>query len=287
MPIVSNESTRGREKRNVITEQQVPQVIGATAYSSQGEKIGKVGEVYFDDRTGTPAWLTVNTGLFGTKETFIPSQAGSQRHNGDVEIDFDKSMVKDAPRIDTHQDSISPEQAAELYRYYGLGGLVGAAPGDETRGGRGQRTAATPDPPSAPVRGTVGDAAMTRSEEHLNVGTERVETGRVRLRKYVVTENVQTTVPVSHEEVRLEREPITDANRDQAMRGSAISEGQHEVTLHADRPVVNKVTEPVERVRLTADEVLEEQTVSGQVRKERIEMQDGSADGAREGNRRS
>jgi uncharacterized protein (TIGR02271 family) len=81
---------------------------------------------------------------------------------------------------------------------------------------------------------------MTRWEERLRVGTEQAEAGRVRLRKYVVTENVTQTVPVSHEEVRLEREPITDASRGQAMTGADITEEEHEVTLHAERPVVAK-----------------------------------------------
>ncbi len=115
------------------------------------------------------------------------------------------------------------------------------------------------------------DDAMTRSEERLHVGTENVATGRARLRKYVVTENVTQTVPVSHEEVRLEREPITDANRDAALSGADITEEEHEVTLHAERPVTQKETVPVERVRLGTETVTEQTEVSEQVRKEQIE----------------
>lgn len=266
----------------MITQQQVPDVIGATAYSADGDKIGKVGDVYFDDQSGAPAWLTVNTGMFGTKETFIPTQATKRRHDGNIEIEFDKSMVKDAPRIESHDDFISEQQEAELYRYYGLpaAGLSG-----EGQAGPG-RTAAAPAPtqptpdrnaPRAAPNQAPGQDAMTRSEEHLRVGTERVETGRARLRKYVVTEQVQTTVPVSHEEVRVEREPITEANRDQALRGPAISEDEHEVTLHAERPVVQTVAEPVERVRLATEEVRGEEKVSGTVRKEQIEVDDASS----------
>ncbi|MFJ5730968.1 YsnF/AvaK domain-containing protein [Streptomyces paradoxus] len=79
---------------------------------------------------------------------------------------------------------------------------------------------------------------MTRSEEEMHVGTERREAGRVRLRKYVVTEEQQRAVPARHEEVRVEREPITDANRGDAMAGPDISEAEHEVTLHEEEPVV-------------------------------------------------
>ena len=118
---------------------------------------------------------------------------------------------------------------------------------------------------------TTGDEAMTRSEERLNVGKETVEAGRARLRKHVVTENVTRTVPVSHEEVRLEREPITEANRDAAVSGEPISEDEHEVTLRAERPVVEKETVPVERVRLATDTVTEDAQVSDSVRKEQID----------------
>src|ERR1700734_4221206 len=121
------------------------------------------------------------------------------------------------------------------------------------------------------VTGPGTDDAMTRSEERLHVGTESVQAGRARLRKYVVTENVTQTVPVSHEEVRLEREPITEANRDAALSGTAITEEEHELTLHAERPVVAKETVPVERVRLGTETVTEEQQVTEQVRKEQID----------------
>ena len=112
---------------------------------------------------------------------------------------------------------------------------------------------------------------MTRSEERLNVGTQAAETGRARLRKYVVTENVTQTVPVSREEVRVEREPITDANVGDATSGPDISEEEHEVVLREERPVVEKEAVPVERVRLDTETVNDEVTVSEDVRKEQID----------------
>ena len=112
---------------------------------------------------------------------------------------------------------------------------------------------------------------MTRSEERLNVGTETTEAGRARLRKYVVTEQQSVNVPVTREEVRIEREPITDANRDEALSGPDISEEEHEVTLHDERPVVETEAVPVERVRLSKEQVTEQETVSGEVRKEQID----------------
>ena len=122
--------------------------------------------------------------------------------------------------------------------------------------------------------GPATDDAMTRSEERMHVGTENAEEmGRARLRKYVVTETVQQSVPVSHEEVRVEREPITEANIGQATSGPEISEEEHEVTLHAERPVVATEAVPVERVRLAKDRVAGEETVTGEVRKEQIETE--------------
>ena len=94
------------------------------------------------------------------------------------------------------------------------------------------------------------DEAMTRSEEELRVGTRRARPGRARLRKYVVTEQVTKTVPVSHEEVRVEREPITDANRRRGDVGRGYLRGEHEVVLHEEEPVVEKRIVPKERVRL-------------------------------------
>lgn len=128
-----------------------------------------------------------------------------------------------------------------------------------------------------------GDSAMTRSEEHLNVGTERVTSGRVRLHKYVVTETEQVQVPVSHEEVRVEREPISEQNRAAATSGDDIGDAEHEVTLHAERPVVNKETEPVERVRLETETVSDTESVSGDVRKEQIEVEDERHEGGQSG----
>ena len=115
---------------------------------------------------------------------------------------------------------------------------------------------------------------MTRSEERLVADTRREQVGKARLRKYVVTEQEQVSVPVSREEVRLEREPITEANRGDALSGADITEAEHEVTLHAERPVVDTEAVPVERVRLGKETVTEEETVSGEVRKEQIDFDD-------------
>jgi uncharacterized protein (TIGR02271 family) len=118
------------------------------------------------------------------------------------------------------------------------------------------------------------DDAMTRSEEQLRVGRRKVERGRARLRKTVETERVTTKVPVEREELRVRREPITDANRDQAMRGPELSEAEHEVVLHEQRPVTHKEVVPKERVRLDTEKVKDRRKVARKLRKERIELEE-------------
>jgi uncharacterized protein (TIGR02271 family) len=251
----------------VITEQQLSTVIGSTAHGADG-KLGTVGEVYLDDETGRPEWATVRTGMFGTKESFVPL-AEADLSGSDLRLPYDADKVKHAPQIDT-DGHLSPDEEAELYRYYGIGSGTGAAYTEGTTAGRENAHGTVGHDTSGPTT----DDAMTRSEEQLRVGTERVEAGRARLRKYVVSENVTQTVPVSHEEIRVEREPITDGNVGSALDGPAISEEEHEVVLHAERPVVAKEAVPVERVRLDTQTVTEQETVSEQVRKEQIEFDD-------------
>ncbi|MDF9752554.1 PRC and DUF2382 domain-containing protein [Arthrobacter sp. ES3-54] len=241
--------------------------------STDGDKIGSISQVYADDDNGQPTWVTARTGLFGTSESFVPLE-GARAEGDDIVVPYTKDQVKDAPRVDT-DGHLEPAEEERLYAHYGL--VRGSQTYTDATAGRDAdyREADYTDTDSGTVgRDTSGpttDDAMTRSEERLNVGTEREATGRVRLRKYVTTENVTQTVPVQREEVRLEREPITDANRGAALSGPGISEEEHEVVLHEERPVVEKETVPVERVRLDKDTVTEEVTVNEEVRKERIE----------------
>jgi uncharacterized protein (TIGR02271 family) len=175
-----------------------------------------------------------------------------------------KEIVKGAPNIDD-DGHLEEAENDRLYEYYS--GYVGTTGYDTTGGYQDTTRDAGWD------TGRSTDDAMTRSEERLDVGTEKVQAGRARLRKYIVTENVTQTVPVSREEVRLEREPVTDANRGDALQGPELTESEHEVTLHAEQPVVDKRVEPVERVRLGKETVTEQQQVSEEVRREEIDVE--------------
>ena len=161
---------------------------------------------------------------------------------------------------------LAEAEEQQLWRHYGLDYATPYAGTDRAA------TTRTVTRVGRDTSGPTTDEAMTRSEEELRVGTETRERGRARLRKYVVTENQQVTVPVSREEVRVEREPITDANLDDATSGPAISEEEHEVTLREEELVVDKRAVPKERVRLDTETVTEERQVSEEVRKEQIQV---------------
>lgn len=227
------------------TLEEVQRWLGHELYGAGQERLGEITEVYLDSGTDQPEWLTVRTGLFGTKVSFVP--IGSASMEGDqVMVPFSKQEVKDAPNV-TANGELSAEQERRLYDHYGLEwGEFDAGP----------KT----------------DSAMTRSEEDLVVGTKEREVGRARLRKHVVADEVQQTVPVRREEVRVEREPVSRANIGEAVEGPAIHAEEHEMTLHAEEPVLEKRVVPKERVGLSKDTHVDEQTVSGEVRQERIEV---------------
>lgn len=235
------------------------QLPGKTVTGLDG-KIGTVTDVYVDEGSGAPAWVTVKTGILGGTSSFIPL-VEAHVSGSEVAVPYDKAQVEGAPSMgeDGH---LTPGEEDALYDYYE--GLKGRSAGD-----------------TGTAEAGMTDDAMTRSEEELAVGKVQREAGRVRLRKYVVTENVTTTVPVQHEEVRLEREPITGTNVDSATSGAAIGEAEHEIVLHDEVPVVEKRVVPRERVRLETDVVTDERAVSEDVRREEVTLEEEEPAGRR------
>jgi uncharacterized protein (TIGR02271 family) len=240
-------------------------------HGSDGEKIGRIEEIYLDAETREPEWALVTTGLFGTKQSFVPLREASKSGDG-VTVPYDKSTVKDAPTMDP-DGQLSQDEEAALYQHYGM------------EYGESQSGSGLPEGETTTDRGTTEgydtsgpttDDAMTRSEEELSVGTAKREAGRVRLQKYVVEEEVTQTVPVRREAVRVEREPITEANIGDATEGPEISSEEHEVVLHEETPVTEKRVVPKERVRLDTDVQTEDRQVSDTVRKEQIDVDDDS-----------
>jgi uncharacterized protein (TIGR02271 family) len=236
---------------------------GRTLVDRDGTPVGSINAIYLDDRTGQPEWALVNTGLFGTRSSFVPlAQAAESGEN--VHVPYDKRLIKDAPRVDPDQH-LSEAEERQLWHHFGLDyDTAHRRAGTDVASSRGRAGRDVPGPAT--------DDAMTRSEEELRVDTTQRERGRVRLRKYVTAEQVQQAVPVRRERVRLEREPITEANIDAATSGPDISEAEHEVVLREEEPVVEKRAVPRERVRLDTETVTDERRVSGEVRKEQIEV---------------
>lgn len=103
----------------MFTQDQLDRMIGAEVIDVDGDKVGKIGQIYFDDITNQPSWVTVNTGFFGVNESFVPIE-GADFDGEDVRVRYEKGLIKDAPNLDHEDGHLSREQEAELYRHYSL-----------------------------------------------------------------------------------------------------------------------------------------------------------------------
>ena len=322
----------------MLTEREVAAAIGSTAYGPDGAKIGTVENFFVDDQTGVPTWVSVSTGLFGTRHSIAPAAEASVGDGGLV-LPVTADAVKAAPRLaGTHLD---PAEEQALRAHYGLadaesargsapespaGTAVGTAVGSEggadggaaepiRSGGAEQESVAGYQPPPAeaavaepgarpderPVADAVDDdGGMVRSEEQLRVGTERTGATRFRLVKYVVTEDVQITVPIRREEIRVEEVPLDAADGDTGeglVQHGDLAEGERpgrhtapddaglpeEIVLHTERPVITVEVVPTERVRLRTEIVQGQETVTGQVAREQIVVDQDAAPGVSPG----
>jgi stress response protein YsnF len=268
----------------MLSDREISAAIGSTAHDANGDKIGTVEHFFVDDRTGEPSWVAVTTGLFGTGHSIVPALDATWADGG-LRLPVSGDAVKGAPHLTG--DHLTPDEEATLRRHYGIdgpGGVAAPGPGDGSPApveAAGDRTYDAAGGHRSPGTGT--DGAMTRSEERLRIGTERVATTRVRLIKYVVTEDVQITVPLRREEFRVEEVPL-DAP-DEGPGESLLPGGEapppatgtgspgglpSEIILHAERPVVTVEVVPTERVRLRTELVEGQETVTGQVQREQI-----------------
>src|SRR3954452_20883381 len=173
---------------------------GRPVHDSSGEKIGTFGDVFLDSDTDTPAWGTVRTGLFGRHETLVPLSALQEDEDG-VRVPFTGDEVKAAPRVDPDV-ALTPEEEDQLYAHYGMGGAGGDAAAGTSTGATAVSTEGDTTTSADRVPEDTGGAEVTRSEEEARVtpGPMRPKE-RVRLKKVLVTEHVQRTVPVQKEVV--------------------------------------------------------------------------------------
>jgi uncharacterized protein (TIGR02271 family) len=251
---------------------QAEDLLGARVTGADGKVVGTVEQVFRDDVDGTPAWARVRAGKSGR---FVPLGSSQVTADG-LSVPFDSQKIMSGPEIDAGQH-MSAAQAEELSRYYGL-----TVPSQQSRGRMdeesgqqmpaGQQQAGTGQEPVAGQQ-AAGDQAgsdwMIRQEEQIQVGKEMLETGRVRLHKYVDVESIEQPVHLYREEFEIERIPISG---DERVSGN-ISEGVQEIVLHEERAVLRKELVPVERVRLRTRQVEQDSTVRDQIRRERIEVE--------------
>jgi len=251
---------------------------GANVLSEDGAVLGAMGQLYVDDATGEPSWVTVSTHTMGNPESFAPLH-GASLDGRDVRLPYTHAKVYDSPKM-SQDGHLSPEEEQHLLRYYGL---MAAKDDEATVDHANTDNGGTRSQSSRPE----GDYAMTRSEEQLRVGTELHETERVRLVKRVVTEDVTMTVQIRREELVVERVPVKDGTPlyDDGERALSKAERERlysavetafngdvvEMVLYEEKPRVEMDLVPIERVRVRRDAHTRDETVSGQVRKEVIE----------------
>ena len=293
----------------MLSEREVAAAIGSTAYGPDGSKIGTVENFFVDDRTGVPTWVSVTTGLFGTRHSIAPATE-AQVGDGGLVLPVTAEAVKAAPRLaGTHLD---PTEEQALRTHYGLADAEPIASAPPVTDPPAAAATASGAPVSEPVVAEHRDEAtvevpreeapiehggMVRSEEQLRVTTEQVGATRFRLVKYVVTENVQITVPIRREEIRVEEVPLDAADGDTGeglLQSGDLAEGERpgrhtapddgrlpeEIVLHTERPVISMEVVPTERVRLRTEVVQGQETVTGQVAREQIVVDEDTAPGA-------
>ena len=244
---------------------QAEDLLGARVTGADGKVVGTVEQVFRDDVDGTPAWARVRAGKSGR---FVPLGSSQVTPEG-LSVPFDSQKIMSGPDIEAGQH-MSAAQAEQLSRYYGLMVPTQQARGDtqQARGDMAEETVA--EQPTAEIPDTDW---VIRQEEQIQVGKEMLETGRVRLHKYVDVESVEQPVHLYREEYEIERIPISG---DEQISGS-IGEGVQEVVLHEERAVLRKEIVPVERVRLRTKRVEEDTTVRDELRRERIEIEPDQA----------
>ena len=263
----------------MATNETIETLRNSTVFGTDGEKIGKVGELYLDAQTGEPTFVTVNTGFFGTNESFIP--VNQARYAGEeIHVPYTKEFVKDAPNI-AEDGELSPAEEQRLYEYYSLTAGIATA-GTATAGTATAGTAtagvANTERPATDAHATQATATaengdVVAHEERLNVGTatSATQTGQVRLRKVVRTETETVEVPVRKEEIVVERTNLKDGEVVENYDfDSAEAQADVTVTAHEERPVVSTETVATERVSVGKEVRTDTERVSADVRKEEI-----------------
>jgi uncharacterized protein (TIGR02271 family) len=265
---------------------------GYTVYDSDGDKVGKVDDLFVDEND-QPEYIGVKMGLLGTRSTLIPWQMVEVREEeSTLIVSADDGHVKDGPTFDDDQE-ITPEFESEVYSYYGLQQSSStedrssyADYSSETTGESAGPGMAMGDTDSGEFRehppaeeGVSGEGAedlededelrVQRTEEELTAGTREREAGQLKVRKRVRTDREQIEVPTRHEEVSVERVPVEGEATE-----AEIGEDEVSVPVTEEEVVVEKRAVAKEEVRIRKDVVEDTEVVEEDVRREEVEVED-------------
>jgi hypothetical protein len=202
---------------------------GKTLVDRDGEKIGRIDDLFVDHQTGEPEWLLVDTGLFG-RDTIVPVGGAEPVDDETIRVPHGKDRVKDAPPVEADEE-LSMDAEQELYTYYGIDY-------------------------SEERSGTILPSAGASTGAEVRPGTHGIEERPrevVRLKKRTVTEPVQRTIPVEREEVYFEREPESQEDGERH-RGANMGDEVHEEVLADDELVVDERVEEFDLDRERRDE---------------------------------
>jgi uncharacterized protein (TIGR02271 family) len=234
---------------------------GYTVYDSNHEKIGKVDDLFLDGND-QPEYIGVKMGFLGTHSTLIPFEMATvDDERKTIVLSTDKETTKNGPSFNDDRE-ITSEFEIEVYSYYGL----------QQSGSTEERGAAY----SGTTHGTDVDERdelrVQRTEEELAAGTREVEAGSMRIRKRVRTDREQIEVPTRHEEVSVERVPVSGAATEAEM-----GEAEVVVPVTKEEVVVGKRAVVKEEVRVRKDVVEDTEVVEEDVRREEIDVEDDTS----------
>jgi uncharacterized protein (TIGR02271 family) len=233
------------------------QYAGYTVYDNAGSKIGKVDDLFLDEND-SPEYVGVKMGLLGTSSTLIPMEAATvDESSGSITVSSDKETVKNGPAFDDDRE-ITSDYENEVRSYYGLGAAQSQSTGSYDTYEEPRSEATHED-----------ELRVQRSEEELRAGTREREAGSVKVRKRVRTDRERIEVPVKHEEVSVERVPVSGEATE-----AQIGEDEVSVPVTEEEVVVDKRAVAKEEVRLRKDVVEETQVVEEDVRREEIDVED-------------
>ena len=276
------------------------QYAGYTVYDNAGSKIGKVDDLFLDEND-SPEYVGVKMGFLGTSSTLIPMEAATVDESAStITVSFDKETVKNGPAFNDDRE-ITPEYENEVRSYYGLGAAQGTGSYGEYEGstagagttgsteagtvGAGMSSGDTEsgefrehDAGDEGVSQSHGDdladedeLRVQRSEEELRAGTREREAGSVKVRKRVRTDRERVEVPTRHEEVSVERVPVSGEATE-----AQIGEDEVDVPVTEEEVVVDKRAVAKEEVRLRKDVVEGTEVVEEDVRREEVDVEDGT-----------